>query len=173
MAAEMTDTRPDDVEQGVCTGWRIRTVPEVDWSLSRIAQARRELRDVDEQEAAAIARIHQRSDALRAPLLRTVDFFEAHLRMWAEDNREAICRGGRKSRAFLHGRIGFRQTPLRLVVRDGAAFNAWAQAAGHGGSVWVPNMEAVRADFRTTGDIPPGCDTEGGEDKFSVTLEGE
>lgn len=153
-------------------GWRVHDLPSADWALSRIAQAEHELSGVDEQEAAAIARIRQRAETLRAPLLRTRDFFTAHLRMWAEDNREDICRGGRKSRTFLHGRIGFRQTPLRLVVRDSSAFDAWAQQAGHGRMVWTPDMETVRNQFRAFGAIPPGCETDGGEERFVVTLEG-
>lgn len=152
-------------------GWAIRSVGEADWALERIAQARREMAEVDAQFDAAVQRLEERRAQLRREPQRTVDFFSAHLRMWAEGQKDAICSGKRKSRAMLHGRVGWRAKPLRLVINDTAALREWA----HGLEYMRESVdtEAVRAHFKAQGEVPPDCSVEGGADTFYVETEGE
>lgn len=150
------------------TGWVIRSATEADWALERVARARLELLELDAQYEAAVRRLAERRDALRREPTRTVAFFEGHLRMWAEAQKDDICSGRRKSRALLHGRVGWRARPVRLVVQDAAALEAWATQAG------LTRLEVdwprVRELAKRSGEVPPGCDTEGGEDSFYVDV---
>lgn len=149
-------------------GWAVRSVGEADWALERIARARLELTELDAQYAAAVQRLAERRDALKREPLRTVAFFEGHLRMWAEEQKATICSGRKKSRAFLNGRLGWRARPVRLVVQDTAALEAWA--AQQGLTRLEVDMPQVREHARRTGEVPPGCDTAGGEDEFYVAV---
>ena len=149
-------------------GWAVRSVGEADWALERIARARLELAELDAQYEAAVRRLAERRDALRREPARTVAFFEGHLRLWAEGQKDTICSGRKKSRAFLSGRIGWRARPLRLVVQDASALEAWATQQGLTRA--EVDMSQVREHSRRTGEVPPGCDTEGGEDAFFVAV---
>ncbi|MCI0673777.1 MAG: host-nuclease inhibitor Gam family protein, partial [Myxococcaceae bacterium] len=160
-------------DQAVQPGWAIRSVGEVDWSLERITEARRELAEVDEMERAAIERIRAKAEQLRKHPTQTVDFFSHHLRMWAEEHPEQVTSGNRKSRAFLHGRLGYRAKPLRLEVQDGEALLEWARHRSLIVTKVEPNMQLVRALFKSQGEVPAGCDVVGGDSEFYVQTKEE
>ena len=152
-------------------GWTVRSASDADWALERIAAAQREIAEAEEQFRAAVKRLEERRDALLKAPARTVEFFHGHLRMWAEGNREAICSGKRKSRAFIHGRVGWRTAPLKLEVVDSGPLRQWA----HGLELVREELDepGIRAHFKATGEVPPGCKATGGDERFYTSTEGE
>jgi phage host-nuclease inhibitor protein Gam len=179
-AAERTqpDLAPEELAYGgddVERGWAIENVQSLDWALARVAALRAEVTTVDELERAAIARVKQRAEALRARAGRGIRFFEFQIEGYAQRNRPALLGGGkRKSRALINGTVGWRakNTGGRLKVEDPKALEPWLLAspveAGFYRTKTEAEMKTLQAHFKATGEIPPGCRVEEETETFYV-----
>jgi phage host-nuclease inhibitor protein Gam len=160
----------DDVERG----WQIETLASADWALQRMAECEAEAEEIDRQAAAAIERIRKRAEELKAKAARGAGFFRFKLEQYAETHRAALLGGGKKkSRDFVHGRVGWRQHKGKLVVQDAAALEAWLLAqpveAGLYRMKVEPEKRALNEHFEKVGEIPPGCTYEPGREEITIT----
>jgi phage host-nuclease inhibitor protein Gam len=155
-------TYEDASDPEVRGGWQIETAASVDWALQRLAECEAEAEAVDAQADAAIARINARRDELKARAARGAGFFRFKLTEYAVGHRSALLTGKKKSRDFVHGRLGFRQKGGRLEVRDRDALLAWlAEQPVEDGLYRMklePEMKAIQARFKSANEVPPGCE---------------
>lgn len=152
----------DEEAPEVGGAWKVANIQDADWALSRLAQCAEEVEAIDRQLEAAIAKATARAEKLKAQARRGVSFFEFRLAEWAETHRGEIVRGRKKSRAFLHGTIGFRAAGGRLKVQDKDALEAWLLAQPIEKGLYrmkvEAEMKALQEHFKATGEIPPGCE---------------
>jgi phage host-nuclease inhibitor protein Gam len=142
--------------------WAIETVQSADWALLRKGECEAEIADIDAMEKAAISEIRQRAARLRERAERGVRFFEFKLVEWMEKNRATIVHGKKKSRPLLHGTVGWRAKPERLEVVHPDMLMAWLAAQPVESGLYrvtlEPEMRAIQERFKTSGEIPPGCE---------------
>ena len=158
----------EDAENPEVRGpWRIETIQSADWALARMAELQAEAEQVDAMRDAAIRRIEEKAEAMKAKIARGVSFFGFKLLEYGQRNKKALLGGGKKkSRAFLHGSIGWRTKNKggRLAVEDAKALEAWLVLqpvdAGFYRQKIEPEMKALQAQFQADGVIPPGCRVE-------------
>lgn len=152
----------DASDPDVRGGWQIETAASVDWALQRLAECAAEAEAVDAQADAAIERINARRAELKERAARGAGFFRFKLTEYATTHRSALLTGKKKSRDFVHGRLGFRQKGGRLEVRDRDALLAWLASQPVEEGLYrmklEPEMKSIQARFKNTGEIPPGCE---------------
>ena len=162
----------DEVERG----WQIETTQSADWALQRLAECEAEAAEIDRQAEAAIERIRRRAAELKLRAERGAGFFRFKISTYAETHRTALLGGGKKkSRDFVHGRIGWRQHKGKLVVQDAAALEAWLLAqpveAGLYRMKVEPEKRAINERFEQTNELPPGCIYEPGREEIQIVAE--
>jgi phage host-nuclease inhibitor protein Gam len=141
--------------------WQIETLQSADWALARLAECEAEAAEIDRQAKAAIERVKARAEDLKAKAGRGANFFRFKLLAYAERHRTAILGAGKKkSRDFMHGKIGWRSKPERLEVENAAELEAWLVAqpveAGLYRQKIEPEMAELQRRFKENGEIPPG-----------------
>jgi phage host-nuclease inhibitor protein Gam len=153
--------------------WRIPDLAAADWALRRLAECEEEAAEVDRQAAAAIEAIRARAEELKTRSERGASYFRFQLTLFAETHRADLLTGKKKSRDFVHGRLGFRSSPERLKVADKDALEAWlaVQPVEHGlyRVKLEPEMRVLNDGLKCDGFIPPGCEVE--PSRESVTIE--
>lgn len=153
--------------------WRPETARDIEWLFSKREEARQRIAEVQASlDAAAakaqayIAALNERAAEATAAPNATLHWAEATIAEWARANREAIVHGKVKSRKFLGGTVGFREAPERLEIPDKGpelkSLVAWLEvqdpSLGLARVKLEPAKDAIQAHFRTTGEIPPGCE---------------
>lgn len=165
--------------------WRITDDSAADWALRRIAQLRRAI----EQRKQFVEREIERLRAWQAerdePDLRTIAFFEGHLRMYFDRLRTEGALGKRKSYKLPHGTLAVRASGPKYE-RDNEMLLRWAQETGDETLVRITATPAwteikkritVGPDGRSvidtvTGEVIPGIEVaEPAGETFSVTTE--
>ena len=163
----------DDVgAESVDPNWKITDLQSADWALSRLAECQAEAAAIDAQAEAAIARIRQRADALKMKAAKGESFFRFKLSEYAERERSTLLHGKKKSREFVHGKIGWRAKPERLEVTDPEALETWlrAQPIESGFARWEvkPDMKALQEHYKAAGVIPDGCSVKEASESLTV-----
>lgn len=151
------------------SGWRPKTLADVDWALARIAELERLIRENDELRHEAHARIEARTEVANAKLLKGLDYFRSQVVGFAVFNKDGLLVGKTKTRHLPNGSISFRKRGGKLVVEDATALAEWAMGEeAETGIVLTrqklevtPDLAAVR-DYAATAReggllIPPGC----------------
>jgi phage host-nuclease inhibitor protein Gam len=155
-------TYEDESDPEVRGGWQIETAASVDWALQRIAECEAEADAIDVQADAAIKRINERRGELKAKAARGAGFFRFKIQEYATKHRSALLTGKKKSRDYVHGRVGFRQKGGRLEVRDREALLAWLASQPVEEGLYrmklEPEMKEIQSRFKSAGEIPPGCE---------------
>ena len=164
----------EDEEDPVVKGaWRIENTGSADWALRRLAECEAEIGEIQAQAEAAIARVRARAEELGQRMANGVGFFRFKLAEYAERNRGELLHGKKKSRDFLHGRIGWRKKAERLTVADSAALEEWLLAQPVESGLYRMRIEAdkkaLNEFFKREGVIPPGCVVE--PESESLTIE--
>lgn len=167
------DVYVDEVEPSVTEVWCVSDLTSADWALSRLADLEREQAENRALEAAAISRIKLKAELLNEKLGRGVAFFRSRIEAYAETHRAELLGGGKKkSRALLHGTIGWRKTGGGLEVKDEAALLAWAQSQpAESGVLRIkesPALDEIGKAFKRTGEIPPGMDVKPEVEKLII-----
>lgn len=145
-----------------------------DFGLRRLADCEAEEASIEEQYAAAVARLRKRADALVIRARRGQNYFRFLLEGWAEQNRAALLKGKAKSVSMLHGRIGWRAKGGGLKVVDRDALAAWLETPlgrPFARVKYEPDMKALQVNFAAVGEIPPGMETVPAMDEFYATAE--
>jgi phage host-nuclease inhibitor protein Gam len=162
----------DPQDPAVKGAWEITTQTSADWALARVAECHAEAAAIEEQLAAAVARLHKRASELMERADRGARYFEFKLAVWAEKNRTSLLKGKSKSVHLLHGQIGWRKKGGRLVVADKARLAEWLATqpieAGLYRTRIDPEMSEIQAQFKRSGEIPPGCEYEIERDELYV-----
>lgn len=166
-------TYEDSENPEVSGGWQIETIASADWALCRLAECEAEGEEIERQAEAAIKRIRERAEVLKAKVARGAGFFRYKLAVYAETHRGELLRGKKKSREFLHGAIGWRRTGGRLRVADKDALLAWLAEQPITSGLYrmklEPEMAAIQSAFKERGEIPPGCEIEPETDEIKIT----
>lgn len=165
----------DEQDPSVGGAWIIRDLGSADWALSRVADCQAEAAEIGRQADAAIERIRKRAEQLKEKAARGEAFFRARLLMFAETHRDELLTGKKKSREFVHGRIGWRKKAERLVVSDRDALLAWLAAQPVESGLYrvklEPEMRALQEAFKSQGILPPGCDHEPETETIDIRTE--
>jgi phage host-nuclease inhibitor protein Gam len=152
--------------------WRIPDLAAADWALRRLAECEEEAAEVDRQAAAAIEAIRARAEELKTRSERGASYFRFQLTLFAETKRADLLAGKKKSRDFVHGRLGFRSSPERLRVADPEALEGWLLAqpveAGLYRMKIAPEMRALNDLLKTSGEVPPGCEVEASRETITI-----
>lgn len=159
--AEYEDSENPEVRGG---GWQITTIQSADWALLRLAECEAEATEIDRQAEAAIRRVRERADALKAKAARGASYFTFKLMEYAERSRGEIVKGKKKSRDYLHGRIGFRKKGGKLRVTDKDALRDWLVTQPVESGLYrmsiEPEMRALQEACKADGIVPPGMEWE-------------
>lgn len=153
--------------------WRIRSLSELEWALSRLADTEAEAQETDALAEEWRKRLAQRLAEIKRPLDRKAEFWRMHIQAFAEAHRGELLRDKKKkSRTFIAGTVGWRSKPERLVVTDPAALEEWllktdAEAGLYRVKV-EPEKKALSDLFKRTGEIPPGCDIEPASESIHI-----
>lgn len=149
-----------------------RTIEDVEKALEWAGEAEREIAEVQARLDAHLAAVRQRALTMTDQPNRRLNGLTARVEAWAEAHRSEVVRGKSKTRQLLTGSISFRATPEKVVIKDEAAFLAWAQAERLDLVVAkvVPDKKALNAYFAKSGEIPPGCDVEPASESITVKL---
>jgi phage host-nuclease inhibitor protein Gam len=172
--AELADYA-DDHDPEVRGAWSIETLGSADWALSRLAECEAESREILAQAAEAKRRIDERANHVRLKAERGIAFFKFKLLGFAETHRALMLgTGSKKSRDFIHGRIGWRTKAERLVVKDEAALLEWLAAQPIESGLYrlkiEPEMKALQHLFKQ-GEVPPGMEVEPSQESITITAE--
>ena len=170
---EIEAYQDDSNEEVRGLAWRVSDLAAADWALRRMAECAAEQEEIDRQAAEAIQAIEKRAAALKAKAERGCAYFRFQLTRFAEEHRDTLVAGKKKSRDFVHGRIQFRSSPERLKVADPAELEGWLLAQPIEKGLYRLKVEADKRAlsdlFKATGEIPPGCEVE--VSRESVTIE--
>ena len=166
----------DEENEAVDETWSIKDLPTADWALSRLGALEREMAENQAIATAAVERILLRTDKLNATARRGAEFFRRVLATYAEQHRpELLGSGKKKSRALLHGSLGWRSRAEKLEVVDGEVVLAWAQMQPVETGVLRIKEEldrkALAALFKKTGELPPGTELEPASEDFYIKTE--
>ena len=163
----------DEERPDVRLGWRIGGENEADWAFERIQYLESHIGAIEEQERAAIARIQQRAAQLKEASQRGVLFFSSALMEYGEREKRALLGGGKKkSRAFLHGVIGWRKRGGKLAWIDEKVTLEWAKSRpveqGLFRVEYRLEKKAIQDATRAENIIPPGTELEPETDEVYV-----
>jgi hypothetical protein len=151
----------DDDRPEVKGPWVPVTRVDFDWAFERLSQCQAEADGIDEQYEAWVKRAEKRRDELKERARRGVHFFEGRIRMGAQAGREFLLRGKSKTAKFLHGEVSWRRLGGRLTVSDPKALADWLVTQPVESGLWrqeiKPEMKALQAHCKATGEVPPGC----------------
>lgn len=156
-------------------GWRIDSIGAMEWALTRLADCRERIAEIEAATKEAVERVMARGARLVEQAVAGERFFEAAIEHYATTERANLLRGGKKgakSRKFINGAIGWRTAPGRLVVQDEKALLAWCEAQpieqGFTRVKTEPDLRKVQEHAQATGIIPDGCEWVGEKESFSV-----
>lgn len=166
----------EDAAVSSLSGWRIQSLEGVEFALRRLGELRREAKQNEGLLKSLIAGLKLRHTTLNAKVQRGINFFEGHLRLYAEANRSALLgTGKKKSRDLHHGSIGWRTKGQSIEVKDEAAFLAWCKRLGPEfvRTKEEPVLAAVKEHVAETGEVPEGAEVVAAVDEFQVKTEVE
>lgn len=163
----------DEERPEVKIGWRVESEGEADWAFERIQYLEAHIGSIEEQERAAIERVHRRAAALKEVANRGVMFFSGALMEYGEREKRTLLGGGKKkSCAFLHGTIGWKKRGGKLQWVDEVATLAWAKSRPVEQGLYRVKYElekkAIQDATKAEGIIPPGCELEPETDEVYV-----
>jgi phage host-nuclease inhibitor protein Gam len=170
---EIEAYQDDSNEEVYGLAWRVTDLAAADWALRRVAECEAEAEEIRRQAEEAIAQIEARKRDLTEKAMRGAAYFRFQLTRFAEEQRDALLKGSKKSRDLIHGRIAFRSSPERLKVSDPEALSAWLAVQPVERGLYrvelKPEMRALQAQFKETGEIFPGCEVEPSRETVSIT----
>ena len=150
----------DDERPEVRGPWTPKDIADVDWALRRLAEAEDDAAQIHAQAGTAIAAVRAREAELVARVSAGGAYFRERLLTWARVNPDAVCRGAKKSRDMLHGRVGFRARAGKLEIADKDALEVWLLAQPPDLGLYrikaAPNMAEIQALYERTHQVPPG-----------------
>lgn len=169
----LEDYSPDALAAG--GSWMPSSIRDLEWALECVAESEEEIAQVDAQLADVIKRATARADKLKAMAQRRAHYFSGRVAEYAEAHRSELLTGTKKSRELIAGRIGWRKKGGRIRVEDKAALAAWLETQpverGLARVKLEPDMAALQANCKETGEVPPGCTFE--EERDEVYVEAE
>ena len=164
---------PDDLAPPGHDGpWRPATLSDLDFCLERVGEFEAEVDEIRSQFARAVETLSKRADAIAAQAERGAAWFRSLAEGFVLEARGDLLPGKKKSRDFLHGRVSFRSHAEKLVVTDKAALVAWLESQPDVALYRLkvePEMKALQAKFKATGELPPGCDFEPASETLTIT----
>lgn len=167
------ETQSVEVPEEEKEEFRIKDSADLDWALARLGALRKEVAENNAAAAQAVFRINARRDRLNATVERGIAFFTAQIAFFCEQNRKTLLGGGKKkSRALIHGTVGWKKTGGAPVIRDQEALLKWAQAQSYElGFLRIkeePAWDAIKEHAKTTGELPPGVELSPEAETFEV-----
>jgi phage host-nuclease inhibitor protein Gam len=181
---EYVDPENPEITSGSRTRgpWRIEDESAAEWALQKKGEAEAEIARVLRVAEARKADLRQRIAAIDARVAeivrgqqRRATFMEAAILEWMHRARALVLKGKAKSRKFLHGTIGWKASPRKLVYDDEKAALAWARAQGvDAGLVRVEFLlekDALKRYCAAHDVLPAGAHWEGGQDRPFVEAE--
>lgn len=173
MGLDATGTADDVVSvDGAGQSFTVEDARAADWALERLAEDDAERASLDAQLEDAVARLRARHAGLARRLETRGAFLRHALEQYATRHRDEVVRGKRKSLDLLHGRIGYRAKGEHLKVVDKDVLAAWLAEQDPTSGLYRlevrPEMRALQARLRETGEIPPGCEYEPAAETFYV-----
>lgn len=153
--------------------WAPKDLVDLDWALSRIADAERQQAELRRVAEEVIARARLKAEILSERLEKEAAYFRSRVATYAETHRaELLGNGKRRSRTLLHGTIGWRKTGGGLEVTDREALLDWARAQPvELGCLRIkeePALTEIKKHCATTGEVPPGCDVSPDAEEFTI-----
>lgn len=119
-AVDQGEHAPDSVLR-----WQITDDGAAEWAMRKLADVQSQVAELEARRDGWMAKIAAWFDQATKPLSSRAEFFGAHLESYALRRREE---DGIKTVRLPSGSVSTRQPGPRVVVRDEAAFRAWALA---------------------------------------------
>jgi phage host-nuclease inhibitor protein Gam len=140
----------------------IENEKDVAWYIGIVSSIDDAVQKVRDQAEKMVKRLEARRK-------KYVHKYEVPVQDWVKAHLD----GKNKSIHFLTGTAGFRATPRKIKVRDEGAAVAWCETHLPKAIKVIPATKKVKHEHiekhnKATGEIPPGCDWVGGDDKFYI-----
>lgn len=165
----------DDEEPAVSNVWTIQSLEDADWALKRIGDLEQEVAENQKVFDKALLRLKLRQAQLSKRANSGIAFFTFKLQAYAEAHRAELIKGKKKSRALLHGSLGWRKTGGGLEVTDKEALLVWARAQPVESELLriteAPAIANLQKHFKETGEVPPGTEPKPEVDVFTLKTE--
>lgn len=151
-------------QNGLPEGWKIRSITDLNWALSRIVDCEQEIRENNQVMEEAVALAKFKTALLNEALTKSAAFFRDQAVHYAEEHKAELIKGKTKTRKLLHGSVSWKTQPAALVMTDAAALLVWAEAQPveleYVRVKRTPAWDAIKKAFSKTetGEIPPGTD---------------
>lgn len=123
----------------------------------------------------SLAHLRRAGALLIDPLKARVAELESTLAGWSAVLSESDVDAKGKTWKCPNGSVSFRTVPSRLKITDPALCEASAMAEQEHFVMLVPKLNPVTVEryFKSTGDIPPGCEVSEARESFSYKLSGD
>lgn len=169
MTLDQASSYEDEERPEVKGEWRVANLVDLDWCLKRIGELELEKSDNEQMARVRIAEIQVRLEKLNARAQFGIGFFQGKIREYAEAHRDELITGKKKSRAFIHGSIGWRKTGGAPVKVNPESLLEWARSQPiEKGFLRIreePAWDTIKEHVKNTGEVPNGVDLEP-EDEF-------
>jgi phage host-nuclease inhibitor protein Gam len=164
------------VDEELGQAWSVKSLDGADWALKRIADLQAEVDENNRILEEHLAYNRMKTDALNAKVQRGIDFFTWHVKLWANENKDILLRGGKKkSRSLLHGTIGWRRKGGGVKVTDEGLLLKWAQTQpvelGFVRITEEPAIKAIKAWVEKSEELeamPPGLAVNEATDELEI-----
>lgn len=160
----------DEEDEAVRGVWAPKSEVDLEFCLRRLGECQAEIAKHKEAYNAEVTRLEMRLEQLNAKAQRGATFFQSVLHNYVQAHRGELLTGKKKSRDFLHGRVGFRANGGGLEVVDKEALLAWVRQQpvelGFLRITEAPALDEIKRHFKACGEVPPGTDVKPEGEKF-------
>lgn len=157
------DPSPEAIEAAEeAAPWRITDLESFAWAMEPLAKAEVERANVERLYEAALKRLDAWRDQRLDAIAQGTAYLTAEVTRYATENRKALVKGKSKTIDLPTGEISWRKVGGKLVVTDKEALAAWCVEQGPEAGLYrvktEPDLRALAAHLKRTGEIPPGAD---------------
>lgn len=174
MIVENREAATEDGQPEVAERFEVTNMSSANWVLKQIASTQAELDNITEMVNAEILAIKKRAERITKPLERRLEFFNNAYGYQLQEFARAETEGKKqKSINLIHGKIGFRKNPDKVVL-DVDEDDVIQELKRKGKLYCIRTVESIKHnEFKDTiPELAPGfAHIEPGEIKFYIKAE--
>ena len=140
-----------------------KSISGVEQKLEEIAALRDEWAEAEKHATAQIEKAKRWLEKEQKRLNAEITWRQASATAWFRRDENNL---GKASRILINGTLKKTKGQLRVIITDEESVPQ--HLCTHKPEQWTPNKNIIKSWIRDYGEIPPGTDTEHGEDEYYV-----